>query len=54
LNFGVAATSKGFDNNNGIIGFGPVDLTKDTVTNLNEVPTFMQVLTKQGTIVRTL
>lgn len=47
---GAAFESSGFSSVDGIIGFGPVDLTEDTVSNANEVPTFMDNLYSQGTI----
>lgn len=47
---GAASTSSGFTGVDGIIGFGPVDLTEDTVSNTNTVPTFMDNLKSQGSI----
>jgi len=47
---GVAKTSSGFEGTDGIVGFGPVDLTEDTVSGVNTVPTFMQNLVSQGVI----
>ncbi|KAE9372610.1 putative cathepsin E [Stipitochalara longipes BDJ] len=47
---GAASTSSGFSGVDGIIGFGPVDLTEDTVSNANTVPTFMDNLYSQGSI----
>ena len=47
---GAASQSSGFTGVDGIIGFGPVDLTTDTVSNANEVPTFMDNLHSQGSI----
>ena len=47
---GAATKSTGFSGVDGIIGFGPVDLTEDTVSNANTVPTFMDNLLKQGSI----
>jgi hypothetical protein len=47
---GVAKTSTGFEGTDGIIGFGPEDLTEDTVSGVSEVPTFMQNLVSQGII----
>jgi len=47
---GVASTSTGFEGVDGIIGFGPVDLTEDTVADTATVPTFMDNLHSQGTI----
>lgn len=47
---GAATSSQGFSGVDGIIGFGPVDLTQGTVSNANTVPTFMDNLYKQGSI----
>jgi hypothetical protein len=47
---GAASSSSGFSGVDGIIGFGPVDLTEDTVSNANTVPTFMDNLYSQGSI----
>ena len=47
---GSASSSTGFDGVDGIIGFGPVDLTEGTVSNANTVPTFTDNLYKQGSI----
>ena len=47
---GSATTSSGFTGVDGIIGFGPVDLTESTVSNANTVPTFMDNLYSQGSI----
>jgi len=47
---GVASSSSGFDGVDGIIGFGPVDLTEDTVSNADTVPTFTDNLYSQGSI----
>ncbi|KAF4343966.1 aspartic ase precursor [Fusarium beomiforme] len=47
---GAATNSNGFTGVDGIIGFGPVDLTENTVSNANQVPTFMHNLYKQGSI----
>ncbi|KUJ11569.1 acid protease [Mollisia scopiformis] len=47
---GAASQASGFDGVDGIIGFGPVDLTEDTVSNANTVPTFMDNLYSQGSI----
>ncbi|CCM03747.1 uncharacterized protein FIBRA_05893 [Fibroporia radiculosa] len=52
--FGVASSSEGFDGVDGIIGIGPEDLTEDTVSNTNEVPTVTQNLYTQGTIAEEL
>ncbi|KAF7373032.1 Acid protease [Mycena sanguinolenta] len=47
---GSAITSPGITGVDGIIGFGPVDLTAGTVTGLTTVPTVMDNLLSQGTI----
>jgi len=47
---GVASSSSGFEGTDGIIGFGPTDLTEDTVSGASTVPTFLDNLYKQGTI----
>jgi hypothetical protein len=47
---GAASSASGFTGVDGIIGFGPVDLTTDTVSNADTVPTFMDNLYAQGTI----
>jgi len=47
---GVASTSSGFDGVDGIVGFGPVDLTEGTVSGTSTVPTFLDNLYKQGSI----
>jgi hypothetical protein len=47
---GVAKTAEGFTGVDGIVGFGPVDLTQDTVTGEDTIPTFMDNLYKQGSI----
>lgn len=47
---GAASQATGFTGVDGIIGFGPVDLTESTVTNANTVPTFMDNLYSQGSI----
>lgn len=47
---GAASSASGFDGVDGIIGFGPVDLTEGTVSNANTVPTFLDNLYKQGSI----
>ncbi|TVY38284.1 Polyporopepsin [Lachnellula occidentalis] len=47
---GAASTSSGFTSVDGIIGFGPVDLTEGTVSSANTVPTFMDNLYSQGSI----
>ncbi|KAM3418792.1 hypothetical protein BST61_g4762 [Cercospora zeina] len=49
---GAATSSSGFSGVDGIIGFGPADLTQGTVSNANTVPTFMDNLYNQGTIAR--
>ncbi|KAJ6517433.1 putative aspartic protease, partial [Mycena vitilis] len=50
VSIGVASSATGFDGVDGIIGFGPEELTEDTVDGANEVPTFMQDLKSQGVI----
>lgn len=47
---GAASSATGFDGVDGIIGFGPVDLTSGTVSNANTVPTFLDNLKSQGSI----
>lgn len=47
---GAAEYASGFNGVDGIIGFGPVDLTESTVSNANSVPTFMDNLYSQGSI----
>ncbi|KAF7976111.1 hypothetical protein HWV62_7543 [Athelia sp. TMB] len=47
---GVASTSTGFTGVDGIVGFGPVDLTLGTVSGSLTVPTFLDNLKSQGTI----
>jgi hypothetical protein len=47
---GAASSASGFSGVDGIIGFGPVDLTQGTVSNANTVPTFMDNLYSQGSI----
>lgn len=47
---GAASSASGFSGVDGIIGFGPVDLTQNTVSNANTVPTFMDNLYSQGSI----
>ncbi|KAG6327123.1 hypothetical protein ID866_11966, partial [Astraeus odoratus] len=47
---GVATSSEGFEGVDGILGIGPVDLTKGTVSNTGEVPTVTDNLYAQGTI----
>lgn len=48
---GVATKSSGFTGYDGIIGFGPVDLTEGTVSGSTTVPTFLDNLYSKGTIV---
>lgn len=51
---GAATSATGFSGVDGIIGFGPVDLTEGTVggsSSTTLVPTFMDNLYKQGSIV---
>jgi len=47
---GDGTRSSGFEGVDGIIGFGPVDLTEDTVSGQTTVPTVMDNLKSQGTI----
>ncbi|KAF5542388.1 hypothetical protein FNAPI_9965 [Fusarium napiforme] len=47
---GAASSASGFSGVDGIIGFGPADLTADTVSNTDTVPTFMDNLYSQGSI----
>lgn len=47
---GAASSASGFNGVDGIIGFGPVDLTQGTVSGTNSVPTFMDNLFSQGSI----
>ncbi|KAJ7196213.1 aspartic peptidase domain-containing protein [Mycena pura] len=47
---GDGTTSSGFDGVDGIIGFGPVDLTEETVSGSTTVPTVMDNLLSQGKI----
>jgi hypothetical protein len=47
---GDGTRSTGFEGVDGIIGFGPVDLTEDTVSGSTTVPTVMNNLLSQGTI----
>ncbi|KAJ7478004.1 putative cathepsin E [Mycena galericulata] len=47
---GVAKSSTGFTGTDGIVGFGPEELTEDTVSGVTEVPTFLQNLESQGVI----
>ncbi|KAF8317958.1 putative aspartic protease [Clavulina sp. PMI_390] len=48
--FGSATKSSGFTGVDGIIGFGPVDLTEGTVSGLSTVPTFTDNLYSSGAI----
>jgi len=48
--FGVASTSTGFSDTDGILGIGPVDLTTGTVSGTSEVPTVTDNLLADGTI----
>ncbi|KAJ7646298.1 putative cathepsin E, partial [Mycena polygramma] len=50
VSIGVASSATGFDGVDGIIGFGPEELTEDTVSGASEVPTFMQDLKSAGVI----
>ncbi|KAJ7367295.1 acid protease [Mycena albidolilacea] len=47
---GVASKATGFDDVDGILGIGPVDLTSSTVKSTSSVPTVTDNLFKQGTI----
>ncbi|POS71568.1 hypothetical protein DHEL01_v210039 [Diaporthe helianthi] len=47
---GSASTSSGLTGVDGILGLGPVGLTKGTVSNANTVPTFLNNLKSQGSI----
>jgi len=47
---GVASKSTGVDSVDGILGLGPVDLTKGTVSNTDTVPTVTDNLFSEGTI----
>lgn len=47
---GASTKATGFSGVDGIIGFGPVILTEDTVSNAATVPTFMDNLKTQGSI----
>ncbi|KAF8169471.1 aspartic peptidase domain-containing protein [Mycena galopus ATCC 62051] len=47
---GDGTRSSGFSGSDGIIGFGPVDLTEGTVSGSSTVPTVMDNLYSQGTI----
>ncbi|KAJ7883900.1 aspartic peptidase domain-containing protein [Mycena olivaceomarginata] len=46
----VSQNIQWFEGTDGIVGFGPVDLTEDTVSGVSTVPTFMQNLVSQGVI----
>ena len=47
---GAASSSTGFSGVDGIVGFGPVDLTENTVSGKSTVPTFLDNLKSQGSI----
>jgi len=47
---GVASSAQGFDGIDGILGVGPTDLTKGTVSNVDSVPTVTDNLYSKGTI----
>jgi len=47
---GVASTAQDFNDVDGILGIGPVDLTEGTVSNTTTVPTVTDNLFAQGTI----
>ncbi|KZT08681.1 aspartic proteinase precursor [Laetiporus sulphureus 93-53] len=46
----VPSYAEGFTDMDGILGVGPTDLTEDTVTNMNTVPTVTDNLYSQGLI----
>ncbi|KAF5380689.1 hypothetical protein D9757_007041 [Collybiopsis confluens] len=48
--FGVASTASGFNDTDGILGIGPVDLTSGTVSGTSQVPTVTDNLFQNGTI----
>lgn len=48
--FGVASTAQGFNDTDGILGIGPVDLTNGTVSGTGEIPTVTDNLFNDGTI----
>ncbi|KAJ7673530.1 acid protease [Mycena rosella] len=47
---GVSSSATGFNDVDGILGIGPVDLTSSTVASTTSVPTVTDNLFKQGTI----
>lgn len=47
---GVASNDEGFEDVDGILGLGPVDLTQGTVSNTNQVPTVSDNLLSQKKI----
>ncbi|KAG0699371.1 acid protease [Suillus ampliporus] len=47
---GVASTANGFDDVDGILGVGPTDLTENTVSNVDAVPTVTDNLYSQKNI----
>lgn len=47
---GVASTAQGFQDVDGILGIGPVDLTTGTLSTGQAVPTVTDNLFSQGTI----
>lgn len=47
---GVASSAQDFNDVDGILGIGPVDLTDGTVKGTTEIPTVTDNLFKQGTI----
>ncbi|KAG2109292.1 acid protease [Suillus discolor] len=47
---GVASSSQGFQGVDGILGVGPTDLTENTVSNVDVVPTVTDNLYSQGVI----
>lgn len=47
---GIASKAEGFRGVDGVLGIGPVSLTKGTVSNTDTVPTLMDNLFSQGSI----
>ena len=52
--FRAASSASGFPDIDGIIGFGPVGLMRNTITNTDLVPTFMNNSYSQRSIVSPL
>ena len=48
--FGVASSSSGFGNVDGILGIGPTSLSSGTVSGLGQIPTVIDTLKRQGRI----